>query len=208
MNFRRPVKARAFFILFILLIIAATGAGNFIYAAVPPCPVVTDATIAQLAQQWAAMFKDPYCGFLQERSNILLRHKLSGGVFPYAGQMNGVFKTTDEATLSTAIKNIGKNTYKAGSKSIGIREIAAAKVRMLRMSASMAVYAAGRDSLVKSLKTERALQSFAPVSFDFVSKHQVQKDALKLAHLLGLVQAQELKMTSLLKMMHALEDER
>ena len=201
----RLVKTKTFAVLFASLIMIAAMTASSLDAVIPPCPVVSDVTIAQMAKQWAEMFKEPYCDFLQERRNVLIRRKISGGVFSCAGQMTGIFRTSEEEQFSLAFKTEGTNTNKIDFKSTGIREVAAAKLRTLRTMVSITTYAAAKDSYEKTVLMEKLLQGFAPIAFDHVSKHQAQKDAVKLAHLLGLVQAQELKITSLLKMMYVLE---
>lgn len=201
----RLVKIRAFAILFASLIMIIVVTVSSLNAVIPPCPVVSDVTIAQMAQQWAAMFKEPYCDFLQERSNILIRRKISGGVFSYAVQMTGIFRISEEAPFSLALKTSNGSTNKIDFKSEGIREAAGTKLRALRTMTSITAYTTAKDSYERTVQMEKLLQGFAPVAFDYVSKHQAQKDAAKLAHLLGLLQAQELKIASLLKMIYALE---
>lgn len=175
---------------------------------VPPCPVATDVTIAQMAQQWAASFKNPYCGYLDERTNILLRQKLVAGVFRQASVMSEIFKVSDEPTGSGIAKRIEKTARRIDPGKQGAGDAATAKLRVLKTGAALTTYWAGKKALARALRVERTLDGLAPTAFDVSSKHQVQKDAAKLAHLRGLIQAQELRLLSLMKMMDALEGDR
>jgi len=175
---------------------------------VPPCPVAADVTIAQMAQQWAASFKNPYCDYLDERSNILLRQKLVPGVFRQASVMSEIFTVSDEPTGSGIAKRIEKATRRINLKSQGAGDTAAAKLRVLKAGAALTTYHAGEKALARASRVERVLDNFAPTAFDVSSRHQAQKDAAKLAHLRGLIQAQELRLLSLLKIMDALEGDR
>ncbi len=207
MSFCCLMKPKPSIVLIVFVIMTTAMTGNSVNAVIPPCPVVADVTITQMAQQWAEMFRDPYRGFLEEKQNILLKQKLAGGTFGFAGQLTGIFKTSEETPISVVAKTAGRTEKRIDPKSMGARELANAKVRALRTSASITAYVAGKDSYGKAAQVEKTLQGFAPLAFDFSSKHQVQKDTVKLIYLLGLIQAQELKIISLLKMMHAVEGE-
>lgn len=178
---------------------------NIGYSATIPCPVVTDLSLAQMAQHWAVMFKDPYCGFIHDRYNILLKQKLAGGVFGCARQLTNIYKTAEETTGSYFFKTIDKTVGTVDRKNMGAREIANAKVRTLRTRASVTAYNIGKNAFEKAVETERVLQGFSAGTFDFSSKQQSQKDAAKLAGIMGLIRSHELKLLSALKMMHTLE---
>lgn len=201
----RLKKLKTFAVLFVFLVLITIITVSSLNAVIQPCPVVADVTITQMAQQWVTMFKDPYCDFLKERSSILVRQKTCNGVFSCASQINGIFMVLEESPFSSALKTAGRNTKKIDFKSTGIQEATGEKLRRLRNMASLTAYAAAKDSYERTVQIEKLLLDFAPVTFDHVSKHQAQKDAAKLSRFLGLVQAQELKITSLLKMMFALE---
>lgn len=175
-------------------------------AVVPPCPVATDATIAQMAQQWAASFKTPYCAYLDERRNILLRQRLAAGVLRQTSVMSEIFRTSEEAI--DIAKRIEKAARRVNLKNQGVADMAAARLRVLKSGAALTTYSSGEKAYAKASRVEKALERFAPTAFDFCSRHQAQKDAAKLAYLRGLIQAQELRLLSLLNMMDALEGER
>lgn len=175
-------------------------------AVVPPCPVATDATIAQMAQQWAASFKTPYCAYVDERRNILLRQKLAAGVLRQTSVMSEIFRGSEEVTgIAKRIKKAGR---RINLKNEGVADMAAGKLRVLKTGTALTTYASGEKAFVRASRVEKSLETFAPTVFDFSSRHQAQKDAAKLAHLRGLIQAQELRLLSLLNMMEALEGER
>ncbi len=175
---------------------------------VPPCPAAADVTIAQMAQQWAASFKNPYCGYLDEQSNILLRQKLVSGVFRQASVISEIFKVSDEPRGWGIEKRVEKAARRINLRNQGVGDIAAAKLRVLKTGAALTTYIAGEKALARSSRVEKVLDKFAPTAFDVSSRHQAQKDAAKLAHLRGLIQAQELRLLSLLKMMNAVEGDR
>lgn len=175
---------------------------------VPPCPAASDLTIAHMAQQWAASFKNPYCGYLDERSNILLRQKLVSGVFRQASVISEIFKVSDEPTRSGIAERIEKAARRINLKNQGVGGIVSAKLRVLKTGAALTTYHAGEKALARASRVERVLDKFAPTAFDVSSRHEAQKDAAKLAHLRGLIQAQELRLLSLLKMMDVLEGDR
>lgn len=177
-------------------------------AVVPPCPVATDASVGQMAQQWAASFKDPYCGYLQESRNILLKQKRAKGVFRQASELSDILRTSDEAALSEVLRRIEKAARRINLKDPGIRELAGAKIRVMKAATALMTYAEGRKAFSRASRVEKTLGNFAPRAFDFSSRHQAQKDAAKLARTRGLIQAQELRLLSLLKMMDALEGDR
>lgn len=192
-------------ILFVFSLLVFVLTGSFVVAVVPPCPVVSDVTIAQMAERWVKLFKDPYCEFLQERSDVLLREKLSGGVFSDASQINGIFRKLDEIPLPTAAEFDSEFIAENSRNNMGVKEIANAKIWRLKKLASAMAYNIAKDSYENSTQIESILRSFSPLAFDFASKYQVQKDAVKLASLAGLIQAQELKIMSLLKIISTLE---
>ncbi len=173
---------------------------------IPPCPIAADATVGQMAQQWAASFKDPYCGYLQERRNILLKQKIAKGVFrQQASELSDILRTSDEAAVSEVRRRIEKAARRINLKNPGIRELAGAKMRVMKATTALMTYAEGKKAFSRASRVEKTLGNFAPTAFDFSSTHQAQKDAAKLAHTRGLIQAQELRLLSLLKMMDALE---
>lgn len=175
-------------------------------AVVPPCPVATDATIGQMAQQWAASFKTPYCAYLDERRNVLVKQKLVAGMLRQASVMSEIFRASEEAT--GIAKRIDKAARRINLKNQGVADMAAAKLRVLKTSAALTTYSAGEKAFARASRMEKALETFSPTAFDFSSRHQAQKDAAKLAYFRGLIQAQELRLLSLLKIMDALEGER
>lgn len=177
-------------------------------AVVPPCPIATDATVGQMAQQWAASFKDPYCAYLQERRNILLRQKIAKGVFRQASELSDILRTSDDAAVSEVLKRIEKAARRINPKNQGTRELAGAKMRVMKAGTALMTYAEGKKAFSRASRVEKTLGNFAPGAFDFSSRHQAQKDAAKLARTRGLIQAQELRLLSLLKMMDALEGDR
>ncbi len=201
-----PALSRLIVAIVITSLVLTFGFAQKTSAVVPPCPVATDATIAQMAQQWAASFKTPYCAYLDERRNILLRQRLVAGVLRQTSVMSEIFRSSEEAT------DIGNRIEKAARrvnlKNRGVADMASTRLRMLKSGAALTTYSSGEKAYAKASRVERALEGFAPTAFDFCSKHQAQKDAAKLAYLRGLIQAQELRLLSLLNMMDALEGER
>ncbi|MBP7528174.1 MAG: hypothetical protein KA801_09625 [Syntrophorhabdaceae bacterium] len=175
---------------------------------IPPCPVATDTTVAQMAQQWAASFKDPYCVYLQERSNILLKRKIAKGVFRQASELSDILRTSDEVAVSDVLRKIEKAAGRINLKNSGVRELAGAKMRVMKTGTALMTYAAGKKAFSRASRVDKTLGNFAPTAFDFSSRCQAQKDAAKLARIRGLIQAQELRLLSLLKMMDALEGDR
>jgi hypothetical protein len=206
MELNLPVMSRLIIVVIIASVLLTFGLARNSSAIVPPCPVATDATIAQMAQQWAASFKTPYCAYLDERRNILLKQKLVAGVLQQTSVMSEIFRVTEEST--SIVKRIEKVARRVNLKNQGVADMAAAKLRALKSGAGLITYSAGERAFAKASRVEKALERFSPTAFDFSSRYQAQKDAAKLAYLRGLVQAQELKLLSLLKMMDALEGER
>jgi hypothetical protein len=206
MELNLPVMLRLIIVVIIASVLLTFGLARNSSAIVPPCPVATDATIAQMAQQWAASFKTPYCAYLDERRNILLKQKLVAGVLQQTSVMSEIFRVTEEST--SIVKRIEKVARRVNLKNQGVADMAAAKLRALKSGAGLITYSAGERAFAKASRVEKALERFSPTAFDFSSRYQAQKDAAKLAYLRGLVQAQELKLLSLLKMMDALEGER
>ncbi len=206
MGLRLPALLRAIVVtIFVVAVLTAEHVRDC-SAVVPPCPVATDATIAQMARQWAASFKTPYCEYLDQRNNILLRQKLARGVVRQATALSAFFNVSDGLNDSSILKRVGKATRRVDLKNRGARDAAAAKLRVLRTGVALTTYLAGEKAFVRASRAATVLEEFAPRAFDFSSRHQAQKDAAKLAHLRGLVQAQELRLLSLLKMMDALEE--
>jgi hypothetical protein len=200
-----PARSRTLVIIVLasaVLAIVLTGNSS---AVIPPCPVATDATVGQMAQQWAASFKDPYCGYLQERRNILLKQKITKGVFRQASELSDILRTSDEAVVSDVLRRIEKAARRINLKNPGIRELTGAKMRVMKATTALMTYAEGKKALSRASRVEKALGNFAPTAFDFSSGRQARKDAAKLALTRGLIQAQELRLLSLLKMMDALE---
>lgn len=205
MELRLPALSRLV-VMVVASLVLTLGPARSSSAVVPPCPVATDATIARMAEQWAASFKTPYCTYLDERRNILLKQKLVAGVLRQTSVMSEIFKVSEEAT--DIAKRIKKASRHVSLKNQGVADMAAAKLRVLKAGAALTTYSAGEKAFAKASRMDRALERFAPTAFDFSSRHQAQKDAAKLAYLRGLVQAEELRLLSLLKMMDALEGER
>lgn len=206
MKLNLPVVSRLIIVVIIASVLLTFGLARNSSAIVPPCHVATDATIAQMAQQWAASFKTPYCAYLDKRRNILLKQKLVAGVLQQTSAMSEIFRVTEEST--SIVKRIEKVARRINLKNQGVADMAAAKLRALRSGAGLTTYSAGEKAFAKASRVEKALEKFSSTAFDFCSRHQAQKDAAKLAYLRGLVQAQELRLLSLLKMMEALEGER
>lgn len=206
MELSPPAMSRLIIVMTITSVLLTFGLARNSSAIVPPCPLATDATITQMAQQWAAFFKTPYCAYLDERRNILLKRKLAAGVLRQTSVMSEIFRVTEESA-STA-KRIEKAARRVSFRDQGVADVVAAKLRALKSGAGLITYSAGERAFAKASRMEKALEKFAPTAFDFCSRHQAQKDAAKLAYLRGLVQAQELRLLSLLKMMDALEGER
>ena len=94
----------------------------------------------------------------------------------------------------------------ARPKNPAISEMASIKLGTLRSGLAITTYAAGKKALTIAGNVDSALMGFAPTAFDFVSRHQAQKDIAKIAYLRGLVQSQELKLASLIKMLEGLEN--
>jgi hypothetical protein len=171
-----------------------------------PCPTVADTTIAQMAAQWVTSFTKPYCLSLDDRRNILLNHKMKPGVFYPSSVASMVFTAQDHS------ENFTQYSQKALRHVIvdkaPVAEIAIAKLRVLRSGTALATYAAGKKAFSLSRRVEAALEGFAPTSFDFASTQQIKKDTARLAHLRGLIQAQELKLVSMAKMLASLKEGR
>lgn len=203
-----PARSRALVIIILASATLMTGLACDSSGVIPPCPVAADATVGQMAQQWATSFKDPYCGYLQERRNILLKQKTAKGVFRQASELSDILRTSDQAAVSDVLRRIEKAAGRINLKNPGIRELAGAKMRVIKAGAALMTYAEGKKAFSKASRVEKALENFAPTAFDFSSRHQAQKDAAKLARIRGLIQAEELRLLSLLKMMDALEGDR
>lgn len=206
MELNLPVMSRLIITMIITSVLLTFGFAPISSAIVPPCPVATDATISQMAQQWVGSFKTPYCAYLDERRNILLKQKLVAGVLQQTSALSEIFRVTEESR--SVAKRIEKAARRVSLKDQGVTNMAAAKLRALKSGAGLITYSAGEKAFAKASRVEKTLERFAPTAFDFCSRHQAQKDAAKLAYLRGLVQAQELRLLSLLKMMDALEGER
>jgi len=200
-----PAPSRTLFIIILASATLMTGLVCNSSGVIPPCPVATDATVGQMAQQWAASFKDPYCGYLQERRNILLKQKMAKGVFRQASELSDILRTPDEAVVLDVVRRIEKAARRINLKNPGIKELAGAKMRVMKAGTALMTYAEGKKAFSRTCRVEKTLGNFAPTAFDFSSRHQAQKDTAKLARTRGLIQAQELRLLSLLKMMDALE---
>jgi hypothetical protein len=139
-----PARSRTLVIIVLasaVLAIVLTGNSS---AVIPPCPVATDATVGQMAQQWAASFKDPYCGYLQERRNILLKQKITKGVFRQASELSDILRTSDEAVVSDVLRRIEKAARRINLKNPGIRELTGAKMRVMKATTALMTYAEGK----------------------------------------------------------------
>ncbi|MEN6617124.1 MAG: hypothetical protein ABFD12_11250 [Syntrophorhabdus sp.] len=175
-------------------------------AACPPCPAVLDTTIAQMAAQWVMSYSKPYCTNLDDRRNMLLNHTIKPGTFyPSSIALRG-FRVSDRP--EDFAQYAEKALRHANLNKASTAEMAIAKIRVLKAGTALAVYAAGKRAFTLSRHVDAALEGFAPTSFDFASSRQTQKDAAKLAHLRGLIQAQELKLISLTKMLGSLKEGR
>jgi hypothetical protein len=203
-----PARSKALVIIVLASATLMTGLACDSSGVIPPCPVATDATVGQMAQQWAASFKDPYCGYLQERRNILLKQKNAKGVFRQASELSDILRTSDQAAVSDVLRRIEKAAGRINLKNPGIRELAGAKMRVIKAGTALMIYAEGKKAFSRVSRVEKTLGNFAPTAFDFSSRHQAQKDIAKLARIRGLIQAEELRLLSLLKMMDALEGDR
>ncbi len=118
MKLNLPVVSRLIIVVIIASVLLTFGLARNSSAIVPPCPVATDATIAQMAQQWAASFKTPYCAYLDKRRNILLKQKLVAGVLQQTSAMSEIFRVTEEST--SIVKRIEKVARRIRGKAAGI----------------------------------------------------------------------------------------
>lgn len=175
-------------------------------AAYPPCPAVVDTTIAQMAAQWVMSYTKPHCASLDDRRSMLLNHVMKPGTFSPSSIASQVFAVTDrsENFARYAEKALRHNNLTRASTA----EAATAKLRVLKSGTALAVYAAGKKAFTLSRRVDAVLEGFAPTTFDFASSRQTQKDAARLAHLRGLIQAQELKIISFTKMLGSLKEGR
>ena len=174
-----------------------------------PCPVVTEMTLAQKAAEWVTTFQKPYCDYLVNYSTSLAKYRSDPGILHQAAGISRLFQELRPAETETegsaAISRLFAN---AKPKNPAISEMASIKLGTLRSGLAITTYAAGKKALTTAGNVDSALMGFAPTAFDFVSRHQAQKDIAKLAYLRGLVQSQELKLASLIKMLEALENQK
>ncbi len=172
-----------------------------------PCPVVSEATLAQKAARWVTAFQQPYCDFLQDYSALIIRQRSAASILQAPGTADP-FKgpgSTGESEGANALTGI---SLRIKPKDPTVAEMVLAKRRAFRAGSAITLYTAGKKTFVMASRVSLALSSFAPTSFDFASREQNQKDATKIAHLRGLVESQELRILSLAKMLDALGKDR
>lgn len=174
---------------------------------VEPCPVVSEMTVAQKAAQWVRAFQQPYCDYLQAYSALMVKQRLTAGALQAPGAVS-IFRESGTIGESDGSKALAGISVRIKLRDPTVAEMASAKRRALRSGTAITLYAAGKKAFTMANQVSAALSGFAPTSFDFASRQQAQKDAAKLAHLRGLVQSQELRLVSLVKMLDALAEAR
>jgi hypothetical protein len=173
-----------------------------------PCPVVTEMTLAQKAAEWVTAFQKPYCDYLVNYAISLAKYRSDPGIVHQAAGISRLFQELPAETETEGSAAISRLFTNAKPKNAAISEMASIKLGTLRSGLAITTYAAGKKALTTAGSVDSALMGFAPTAFDFVSRHQAQKDIAKLAYLRGLVQSQELKLASLVKMLEALENQK
>ena len=194
------------FVIFVSIIISCCFASQSSGIAVP-CPVVAEMTLAQKAAQWVIAFQRPYCDYLQTYSALIVKQRFAPGVLQAPGAVD-IFRGSGTIGESDGSKALAGISVRIKLKDPTVAEMASAKRRALRAGTAITLYTAGKKAFTMANQLSTTLSGFAPTSFDFVSRQQAQKDAAKLAHLRGLVQAQELRLVSLVKMLDALAEGR
>lgn len=173
-----------------------------------PCPVVAELTLAQKAAQWVTAFQTPYCDHLTDLSAFIVHQKLYSGVLHQALNVSKIFKESGLIGESAGSAALSRLSVRIRLKNPTAAEMVSAKWRVLRAGTAVTAYAAGKKAFEMASQVDSALSGFAPTSFDFASKQQIQKDAAKLAHLRGLIQSQELRLGSVTKMLNSLGEEK
>ena len=201
---RFPRKIQLFLIMTVLMFSPA----QYLFGAGLPCPVVAEMTFAQKAAEWVTAFQKPYCDYLVNYSVSLAKRRSDPGVLYQATGISRVFQESSVEMETEGSAAISRLFAQARPKNPAISEIASIKLGTLRSGLAITTYAAGKKALTIAGNVDSALMGFAPTAFDFVSRHQAQKDIAKIAYLRGLVQSQELKLASLIKMLEALEDQK
>jgi len=177
-------------------------------AANQPCPAAAELTLAQKAAQWVTAFQKPYCDYLTDLSASILQKKVDSGVLHQALNVSRIFRASGLIGESDGSVALSRLYMRIRLKNPTVGEMAAAKRRVLRAGTAVTAYTAGKKAFEMANQVDSALSGFAPTSFDFASKQQIQKDAAKLAHLRGLIQSQELRLGSLTKMLDSLGEEK
>lgn len=199
---------RSGLLLSILVIIALFGTARDSLGIVSPCPVVAETTLAQKAAEWVTAFKKPYCDYLSDYSISSVNQKSDTGILHQASDISRIIKGSGAMGESESLAAISQLYARIKPGDPTLSGMASAKLRTLRSGTAIKAYAAGRRAFTMAMDVDSCLSGFAPTAFDFTSKHQTQKDVTKLAYLRGLVQSQELRLASLIKMLDALDDGR
>lgn len=173
-----------------------------------PCPVVTETTLAQKAAEWVTAFQKPYCDYLGDYSISIVNQKSDPGILHQASGTFQIFQKSSVIGEPEGSAAISRLFSRIRLMNPTVSEMASVKLRVLRSGTAITAYAAGRKAFMMARDVDSTLSGFAPTAFDFASKHQTQKDITKLAHLRGLVQSQELRLASFIKMLDALDDGR
>ena len=173
---------------------------------VEPCPVVAETTLAQKAAQWVTAFQKPYCDHLNDYSISIVKQRFDPGVFHLASSASQIFKASGAIGESDGPAALSRLSAVKNLKSTTLADMAAVKLSAVRADTAITAYASGKKAFSMASQIDLILSGFSPTSFDFVSKHQTHKDTAKLAHLRGLVQSQELRLVSLMKMLDSLAE--
>jgi hypothetical protein len=191
---------------FLVAIIFVFGPVQYLFGVDLPCPVVAEMTLAQKAAEWVTAFQKPYCDYLADYSVSLAKHRSDPGILYQATGISRLFQESPAETEIEGSAAVSRLFGNAKPKNPAISEMASIKLGTLKSGLAITTYSAGKKALTMAGNVDSALTGFAPTAFDFVSSHQAQKDIAKLAYLRGLVQSQELKLASLIKMLEGLEN--
>lgn len=191
----------------VLLIVISAGA--YIVHAIQPCPVVTDTTIAQMAQNWAGSLTSPFTKYLEDKYSLLLKQKTMPGIWGQGEKIYGLYKQADDVggLLERELKAIAEPSFSFLKKipginmssSVQVHDSANKKLGTLQAQTTAALYTRGKNAFKLANDTEAFLKQFSPLQFDFASKSQVQKDMVKIARIQARTQAEILSLISSMK---------
>lgn len=192
-----------------VLLLAFILAGTYVaYAILPPCPAVTDNTIALMAQNWASSLTSPFTSYLQDKFSLLLKQKTAAGIWGQAEQIYGLYNKTDNlnSILEREVADMGSGGLDWLKSTVGLSDYSTASRKMgnVTAQATVNIFSGGKNALQLAEETEALMKQFSPLQFDYASKSQVQKDMAKMARLQARVQAEILWLTSAIKMREAL----